>query len=203
MKTGRILIFILMVGCMATIKADSFAPFTENMYLSSKGGYAFVVRRENEKGGNELRGTLFKKDFELPIGMSKFQYRALWHTKIEEENLPAAMYVADSGKWVVQTQLDSDAANLAAVVVYGEQGEMRAKFKLSDIFSKVEISKLPQTTSMTLWGGGHYFSGKEDRFVLRLWKGGDPEKGYRYQTKAIRLSDLTIVPYPLSSKKTK
>lgn len=184
---------------LETINADSFAPFTECMYVSSKGEYAFVVRRESEKAGDKWRGTFFRKDFrkssDVPIGMSQFQYTALWSARIEGSAPPTAVFIANSGQWVVQTESDTDAARIAAVVVYGVRGEVRAKLKLSDIFSQEDIIRIPTTTSMTLWGAGHYFSEKEDMFVLRIRKAEDSTNGMRFRTKAIRLSDFAIVSF--------
>ena len=96
--------------------------------------------------------------------------KVLWRTKLV--NVPLRVIVCEDGKHVVTTETWAHAGHQHALVIYGEEGKVKADFRLEDLLTADEIARMPANFGSRLWSGRDITEfddhSRRDEFVIRM-----------------------------------
>ena len=139
---------------------------------------------------------MFAKDEEASTGFSNNAFRPIWHQKLVNEVAPMNAFISNDGKFVITTD---DYAHLGygenVVVIYGSEGKLVRRFRLTAFLSEAEIQNAPRSVSSIYWAGDHQVDTQNECLVLQVWQSGGTSETTPpvFKTVRIRLATGDIV----------
>jgi hypothetical protein len=184
------LLFLALAEC-PSLWADSVSAARDQAYISQNGTFLLLVQ-QTESGG-KWKMSFFERRNGAPSGENPDRFELLWK-KPYSGVAPNSFFLANDGQWIVQTNvmLENGKEPLEAVRIYDSQGEPTRTISIKELFAPGDIETIPNTTSMLLWGGKHGYA-PNGRFILKLWKSGDPvSRNMRFRDCIINLREGSL-----------
>ena len=161
----RIPTYCALLVLSAVAFADSWAPATPATYVSNTGQFRVTVF-PRELGGNlsyfedliEDRaspGQAPEGRDECTATLEKLvgtEYQEVWRGALVNDVAPVHVLVSDDdGSFMTLDNWHSSGIGPHTLVIYSGNGEILKSYKLSDLFSKQAVDKLPRSVSSIRW----------------------------------------------------
>jgi hypothetical protein len=166
-----VLLLLLLFG-IGLARADQWLPPTPKTYESENGRFRLTVfpRQlagalpyfEDKVEGREPTGQDPTGQMRCEATLERLKgdhYEQLWRKPLVNDVGPVSALVSSTdGSFITFDNWHSRGWGDDAIVIYSGSGELRKKFKLTDIMSEKDFEKLPRSVSSIDWGGEHYLS---------------------------------------------
>jgi hypothetical protein len=178
----KILAALLLLLAAGTAWSDTWSLPTPMTYASREGQFRLTVFPRQLAGA--LRYFEDKVEGREPAGqtpgaqprceailekLAGNRYEQLWRKPLVNEVAPVSALVSDvDGSFVTFDNWHSMGRGDDVIAIYSGSGELRRKFKLTDILSERELEGLPRSVSSIRWGGEHYLLDLSEPPIVHL-----------------------------------
>jgi hypothetical protein len=177
----RVLFTVAVVVLAVSSLADTWAPPVPRIFASPSGKYGIKVVPPT-KDGSRADAVVFTLD-------ARGNEKALWRARLV--NVPYQVFVTDAGR-VITLDTYARIGYEHAVVIYGDDGRVRADYELEQLLTSAEITKLPTTVASRWWN--------QERLVDWVAEGDWTEKRINLQTVQRASTDQMLILLPKLKK---